>query len=297
MAALPLPAGSGPVPGRGYRLASAMLPVVGSPAPLATPSAAALIRAPSSGSGDEPDRASLFVAREPELARLDALWAAARGGVSGEPGVGKSALVQRFVQRARAQAPLSLVLQGQCIPLFGLAEPHLPWREALAAGLSSPARAELLEALRLYAPGWCARLPPALVGAGPELDESRRAVHAGALELVEALRAAATSRPLLLVLEDLHWADASSVDVLRWLCARVGARPLLLVGTYRPAELLRSHHPLAALLDDRAAHGQQLTLALGPWRTDELESYLAARLGDAAAVGGPRRFRCSRAGE
>jgi DNA-binding winged helix-turn-helix (wHTH) protein/tetratricopeptide (TPR) repeat protein len=284
------------VPGRGYRLASAMLPIVGSPAllavPLAVPSAMAVSRAPSPDrgeSGTDLAHAQLepFVAREAELTRLDALWAAVRGGagrvvfVSGEPGVGKSALVRRFVERALAQAPLSLVLQGQCIPLFGLAEPHLPWREALAAGLSSPARAELLEALRLYAPGWCARLPPALVGAGPEQTEPRRAAHAGALELVEALRAAATSRPLLLVLEDLHWADASSVDVLRWLEARVGARPLLVIGTYRPAELRRGHHPLGALLDDRMARGRQLSLPLGPWRTDELESYLAARLGDA----------------
>jgi DNA-binding winged helix-turn-helix (wHTH) protein/tetratricopeptide (TPR) repeat protein len=331
------------VPGRGYRLASAMLPIVGSPAPLATPSAVAVSRAPSPGREDEREGARLepFVAREAELARLDALWVAARGGagqvvfVSGEPGVGKSALVQRFVERALAEAPLSLVLRGQCIPLFGLAEPHLPWREALAAGLSSPAGAELLEALRLYAPGWCARLPPALVGetrcpskeprrvstdveegpsaecpigpgstgpspaqrgrgepgtnlghevlvgTGHERTQPWGAAHAGALELVEALRAAATSRPLLLVLEDLHWADASSVDVLRWLDTRVGARPLLVVGTYRPAELRREQHPLEALLDDRTARGRPLSLPLGPWRSDELESYLAARLGNA----------------
>jgi DNA-binding winged helix-turn-helix (wHTH) protein/tetratricopeptide (TPR) repeat protein len=279
------------VPGRGYRLASAMLPIVGSPAPLATPSAKAVSRPPSPWRGEpgtDLRREGLepFVAREPELARLEALWAAARDGagqvvfVSGEPGIGKSALVQRFVERALVQAPLSLALQGQCIPLFGLAEPHLPWREALAAGLSSPACAELLEALRLYAPGWCARLPPALVGAGHEQTQPQRAAHAGALELVEALRAAATSRPLLLVLEDLHWADASSIDVLRWLDERVGARPLLVVGTYRPAELQRGQHPLRALLDDRTARGRQLSLALGPWRTDEIESYLAARLGD-----------------
>jgi tetratricopeptide (TPR) repeat protein len=121
-----------------------------------------------------------------------------------------------------------------------------------------------------------------LVRTGQEQTEPWRAAPAGALELVEALRAAATSRPLLLVLEDLHWADASSVDVLRWLDTRVGARSLLVVGTYRPAQLRREQHPLGALLDDRTARGRQPSLALAPWRTDELESYLAARLGNAA---------------
>lgn len=288
------------VPGRGYRLARAVLPIVGAPAPVGAVSATAvsatalsataLSAAPRAPGHCEPDRASLgpFVARDAELARLEALWAAARGGagqvvfVSGEAGVGKSALLQRFVQRALGQAPLALLLQGQCIPLFGLAEPHLPWREALASGLSSPGRAELLEALELYAPGWCARLPPALVDSSRPPGEPRRAAHAGALELVEALRAAASSRPLLVLLEDLHWADASSVDVLRWLCARVSARPLLLVGTYRPRDVRRERHPLGALLDDRAAQARQLTLSLAPWHLAEIERYLAARLNDAA---------------
>lgn len=276
------------VPGRGYRFAAGVLP-------LASMGAAAVARCESTAPPSrllaaaerdaEAASSEPFVAREAELERLDALWAAARGGhgqvvfVSGEPGIGKTALLRRFMERAVERAPLSLVMQGQCIQLFGLADPHLPWRDALAAGLASPARAELLEALQLYAPGWCARLPPALVGARAERAEPYPAAHAGAYELVEALRAVASSRPLLLVLEDLHWADASSIDVLRWLCGRVDGRSLLVLGTYRPAPVRAEWHPLGALLADVAGRGQWREIALAPWSSDELERYLAARFG------------------
>jgi len=262
------------VAGHGYRLAPGGSSL----------GAVAIVAAPEEG-GPEPQSAlgaEHFVAREAELGRLDELWAAARRGagrvvfVSGEPGIGKSTLLARFMALALARTPLALPMRGQCIQLFGLAEPHLPFREALGDGLSSDARGELLDALERHAPGWCARLSPALVGARAQAGEPWRA-HAGALELGDALRAAATSRPILLLLEDLHWADASSVDVLRWLCGRVHGRAIFVLGTYRPADVRAGRHPFGALLDELAGRGERLELALGPWRSRDLERYIAAR--------------------
>jgi DNA-binding winged helix-turn-helix (wHTH) protein/tetratricopeptide (TPR) repeat protein len=228
------------VPGRGYRVASPALarsPLGVGERDRGGPVTARELAPERSCSAPLP-----FVARDAELARLDQHWTAARRGagrvvfISGEPGIGKSALLERFIEQARARAPLALVLRGQCLQLFGLIEPHLPIRAALVDGLGGPSRDELLEALELHAPSWCARLPPALVGTGPR--QPAHGAQAGMHELVEALRATALNQPVLLALEDLHWADASSIDLLRALAFAISERAVLVVGTLRPLELV-----------------------------------------------------------
>jgi DNA-binding winged helix-turn-helix (wHTH) protein/tetratricopeptide (TPR) repeat protein len=278
------------VPGRGYRLTRGAQPIATSPVALTALGAEQTgERAARAGAAERPP----FVGREAEIERLSTLWAAARDGsgqvvfVSGEPGIGKSQLVRRFTELARAEAPLALALTGHSVQLFGAAEPHLPFLEALTGGLAGGARAELLEALAVHAPAWCARLGAARAArpGGADAALTWESPHLGPRELVDALAAASQSRPLLLVLEDMHWADASSVDGLRLLCSRAEGHALLVLATYRPADVRRARHPLGVLLDQLTGRENRQELALRAWSATHVVRYLAERFGDAALAG------------
>ena len=188
-----------------------------------------------------------LVGRERERAllreRLDAALSG-RGGlvlIGGEAGIGKTALAEALGREALDRG--ARVAVGRC---YDLAEtpPYGPWREALAAIPRTPTLPPLPEAL-----------DPA--GRG-EAVASQAAVLAGAHAF---LAAAAGERPLLLLLDDLHWADPASLDLLRSLARQAPAAPLLLVATYRADELTR-RHPLYQLLPllVREARATQLDL-------------------------------------
>lgn len=274
------------VPRRGYRLSRAALPIGARDRGAVPPATAALSlpAAPEEG-------ATACVGRARELELLDQRWSAACAGlgqvtfVGGEPGIGKSVLVRRFVERLLAGPGAPIVLTGDCVPLFGSAEPYLPLVAALAAGLAGDARGPLLAALEAHAPGWLAALPGvrapgsscASSAGGGEAPGERRP-----LELVFALRALARARRLVLVLEDLHWADASSVDVLRLACGREGAPGLFVLGTFRTAEAHAEGHPLGVLLREWVAQGRRAELELRPWTVAQLEEYVRERLGPTA---------------
>ena len=171
-----------------------------------------------------------LVGRERELATLREHLAAALGGrgclvlIDGEAGIGKTALTEALLRDTADQGALTLV--GRC---YDLAEtpPYGLWVEAfqrLAAGHDRPAL-------------------PAPLGAG-EAATSQAALFA---RLRDHLAAAANQRPLVLLLEDLHWADPASLDLLRHLARGLAALPALVLATYRADELTR-HHPLYQLL-------------------------------------------------
>ncbi len=284
------------VPRRGYRLRQPAIPIALSGLVVSQSLVEAGGAQPPLTESKTASSAQPFVARESELRALLGHWAAARRGagevvfVSGEPGMGKSVLVRRFAELASEQAPLALVMQGQCLQLFGAAEPYLPFLEALGAGLSGNVRAELLLALEIHAPAWCMRLPGALVGprarASDEPDTLMWQAPRLARELCDALRGVALSRPLLLVLEDLHWADASSVDLLRFLCAGIDTHRILVLCTYRPVDVRVQRHPLGALLLDLRARERRVELCLRSWEERHVVDYLSRRFG-APGCGAP----------
>ena len=92
--------------------------------------------------------------------------------------------------------------------------------------------------LRSHAPTWCLQLPAAFGSTDTQAQLQQETIGATKdrmlRELGDALNALTTSIPVALVLEDLHWADTPSIDLLRHLCQRVGDQRLLIVGTFRP---------------------------------------------------------------
>lgn len=227
------------------------------------------------------------IGRERELAELAALAArAARGEgclvtVAGEPGTGKSTLVASFLARARARHPEAWVALGRAAEHFASAEPFSPFLDALGGLLSGPGRAELAPAIETLAPTWAAHFP-AWVGSGAREEalgglRSRDRMPRELLALIERL---GEERPLILALEDLHWADPASVDLLAFLAPRLDALPLLLVATYRPADVEIERHPLRGLLRHLAQGSLPWTeIVPPPLGAAETEALLARELG------------------
>ncbi|HEX5503406.1 MAG TPA: AAA family ATPase [Thermomicrobiales bacterium] len=197
--------------------------------------------------GDAADAAGpVLVGRARELALLRARLLAAlagRGGlalISGEAGVGKTALALALAREARAQGALVLVGRGYDL---SAPVPYGLWREVCA---QSPAARDLLPS-------------PAAHGA----------------RLLGWLRTAAR-RPLVLVLDNLHWVDPVSLDLLRVLAREADALPLLLVGVYRPDEA-RHPHPLAALVPVLVHETEVLRVALRALADHDLRALVRLR--------------------
>ncbi len=175
-------------------------------------------------------------------AALDRAGAGSPTGVllAGEAGVGKSRLVAETV--ARAGAAGFAVLTGRCLDTAEAALPYLPFTEAV--GALAAERPELVAghgALRHLLPGDLSRADP---GADRELGQLR--VFDAVLSVLDELTA---TTPALLVLEDLHWADRSSRDLLVFLLSRLDAQRLLVLATYRTDDLHR-RHPLRPVLSE-----------------------------------------------
>src|SRR5262245_42686209 len=110
-------------------------------------------------------------------------------------------------------------------------------------------------------------------------------------ELAEAVEMLTATRPLLLILEDLHWSDYATLDLLTYLARRPGPARLLLLGTYRPVEVLLRGHPLQTVKQDLGLHGQGVELPLELLTAAEVAQYLALRgAGGADLPPAVRRF-------
>jgi DNA-binding winged helix-turn-helix (wHTH) protein/tetratricopeptide (TPR) repeat protein len=226
-----------------------------------------------------------LVGRESALLQLHGKLAKALQGkrqvvfVTGEIGIGKTALVEAFVAQITAERPM-LVMQGQCVEHYGPGEAYLPVLEALGR-LCGVARSEHLLAL-LYqrAPMWLAQLPwllsPAercvlqreLVGATQE-----RMLR----EMAEAFEVLTADTPLVLVLEDLHWSDYATLDLLALLARRREPARLMVLGTYRPVDVMVRGHPLQSVQQELHIHGQCAEVSLVFLSLPEVAQYLAMR--------------------
>jgi DNA-binding CsgD family transcriptional regulator len=231
--------------------------------------------------------AARFVGRVEELARLTDVLRAAAGEaqpatvlVGGDAGVGKTRLIAEFAARAREQS--ALVLAGGCLQLGGDGLPFAPVVEALRAAVQALGVVELRRLAGEDA-SELARLVPALRRAerltepsvAPELTPSSR------LRLFEALLGLfgglASHRPLVVVVEDVHWADASTRDLLMFLGHNLRQVGVVLVATFRTDELHRQH-PLRPVLQGLVREETVTRLDLPPFARDDFGQLLAAIL-------------------
>lgn len=186
--------------------------------------------------------------------------------ITGETGIGKTTVVETFVERAASDAS-RCIAHGQCLEHFGEGEPYFPVLEAIGSLCRQPARDRMIEILWRHAPTWLAQMPWLV---GEEDRERLKRETLGAAkermlrEMAEAIEAFTADKPLILVLEDMQWSDNSTVDLIGHLARRQGLARLLIVGTFRPAETIVKRHPLRELQRELQAHRlcQQIALEL-----------------------------------
>ena len=244
---------------------------------------------PSTAHTAAPTPPPLLVGRARELDALHRGLATALTGVrqilfiTGEAGLGKTTLLDAFLTTVAEQSPL-WIGRGQCLDHYGAGEAYLPILEALERLCWRPGGLEIVEILRHQAPTWLMQMPGLLSPA--ELEGLQRRVSGTTQErmlreLAETLNVLTAARPLVLVLEDLHWSDYATLDALAALARRREPARLLLLGTYRPPDALQRGHPLQTVQHELHLHGQCGELALPLLSEAAMADYLAARLPDA----------------
>lgn len=254
------------VPRRGYRFIAV---------PIAQPRGPG--RALSAASPAQESRS--FVGRADALARLGAAWERAHAGtrslawVTGEPGIGKTTLIEHFIAGLGDVA----CARGQCVEHYGTGEPYLPVLEALADLCRRDIALPPL--LRAVAPTWLLQLPwlsttqerealrQELSGVGPE-----RMLR----EMGELLDRYTGERPLLLVTEDLHWSDRSTLHLIDYIARRRGGTRLMWLASFRLAEVVALDHPLNPLRHELRLHRLCEEIVLDPFSEREIADYVAA---------------------
>jgi predicted ATPase/DNA-binding winged helix-turn-helix (wHTH) protein len=243
-------------------------------------------------SAPRPGGAGPLVGRQREVDVLDAWFQRAATGnrqlvfISGEVGIGKTTVLDLWLARCATEREARMA-QGQCVEHVGEGEPYLPLLEALGQLGRGPTKGEILAVLRRCAPMWLVQLP-GLVG-GPEREQLQRQVQGATpvrmlRELAEALEALSAEKPLVLVLEDLHWSDTATVEAIAYLGQRRQPAQLLVLGTYRPVETVLLAHPLRGIVQELCGRGQGAELRLEFLTAAEVTAYVAGRLGGAIAA-------------
>ena len=229
--------------------------------------------------------APLMIGRADALARLRAGWQRALAGqrqlfwVAGEAGIGKTTLVDRLA----AEVGAAHVLQGQCVEQFGAGEPYLPILDALKTLCRRDPDA--VPILRKVAPTWLAQMPWLV----PEQDRAALQIElAGAgqermvRELIELGDVYSQRSPLLLITEDLHWADDATLRLMDHFARRRPPIRVMWLGTFRLTQVIAEEHPLKALRQELQLHRLSEEILLDPFSEKEVEEYVSARVPDAA---------------
>ena len=230
-----------------------------------------------------------LVGRERELSELgDCLGKALRGErqivfITGEPGIGKTALAEVFQRQAAVEAPGLRIARGQCVEGYGGKEAYYPMLEALGQLCRGTGGDSVVQILAAQAPTWLVQFP-ALVK-----REQREMLQREILgstrermlrEIGDALEAITSASPMLLVFEDLHWVDYSTLDLISALARRRAPAQLMLIATKRPVDMVIPEHPLKALKQDLLLHQLCREIKLESLSEAEVAEYLGAESSD-----------------
>ncbi|HUA26769.1 MAG TPA: AAA family ATPase [Steroidobacteraceae bacterium] len=209
--------------------------------------------------------------------------------ITGETGIGKTTLADAFTRRAAIEISGMRIARGQCLDGHGAKEPYYPVLEAIGQLCRASDGATLVRILSTLAPTWLVQFPDLVA------REQRERFHQEILgatrgrmlrEIIEALEAFSSERPLLLVLEDLHWADPFTVDFISSLARRRGTGKLMLVATYRPVDITVPQHPLNMVKQDLLVHQLCREIALNPLTEAQVGEYMALEAAGAPAPAG-----------
>jgi tetratricopeptide (TPR) repeat protein len=224
------------------------------------------------------------VGRRSELTELRAAYASAvagRGlflGIAGEPGIGKTTLVEEFLEELAQQDKTYRLANGRCSERLAGTEAYLPFLEALDSLLQTGGDV-VAQLMKVVAPTWYVQLTPLLAedSSFARVREEVRVASQERLkrELAAFLQEVGRLQPLVLFLDDIHWADASTVDLLAYIGSKCAAMRLLLLLSYRPSDLLLTQHPFQHVKKELQGRGVCREIVLSFLSDADLERYLA----------------------
>lgn len=220
-------------------------------------------------------RARPLVGREHERQSLRGTFAEASAGrgrmvcLAGEPGIGKTSIAEAFLAEVAAGPEPAWIARGRCSERLAGGDAYLPLLEALDSLLGAPDGDGVADRMRSVAPAWLEQLrpSPAERGAPPSQERLKR-------EVTGFFAALASAKPGVLFIDDLQWADESTADALAYLAGRLDGIGLLILCTYRPAELASRAHPFQAVKLDLQARGICRDVAVGFLSRDDVADYL-----------------------
>ena len=219
-------------------------------------------------------KATALVGRTREIESLAALLQLAADGrrqtvfLSGDSGIGKTVLLDAFCESFDPSTPVT-VARGQCVQGVAHREEYYPVMEALASLCASEDGEQACATLARLAPAWLAAL-------GRQV--SSPAAVRGPGELCAALEEIAIGRPLILVFDDLHWADESTLALISALARRRASARILLLAVFNPQHSATAH-PLRVLKQDLGIRGHCTEIVLEPLGRSAVRELLATTLG------------------
>jgi predicted ATPase len=224
------------------------------------------------------------VGREEERAKLHAGYVAAAKGrglvlsVAGEPGIGKTTLVEDFLAELMTGGQTCHIARGRCAERLAGTAAYLPFWEALESLLLGTGRESIARLMKMVAPTWFIQMRPTLRGDSTTLliEEVKAATEERMRREMSAFfQEVSRHQTLVVFFDDLHWADASTVDLLAYLATKFDSMRVLIVVTYRPSELLLNRHPFLRVKLELQAHHSCHELTLGFLNLEEVERYLS----------------------
>ena len=250
--------------------------------------------------GAAPPRNS--VGRESERATLRRAYARVKNGgsllvaVTGEAGMGKSTLTEDFLREIGTGADRPIVARGRCSERLAGAEAYLPILEVLEDVLRRSAGLSMDQLMRTVAPTWYVQV--ATRSEHPSIIDMRREAQAASQERMKRELAAlfedlSRSRPVVVFLDDLHWADVSTIDILNYLARRFADMRLLVLVMYRPSDMALAQNRFASVSADLHPHGLFEHVAMVSLAVGDVERYL---ISSSPAISFRRRSRPSSTG-
>jgi class 3 adenylate cyclase len=231
--------------------------------------------------------AAPLVGRDAQLDKLRDRWQETREGARrvavlvGEPGIGKTRLAAEFCRRAHSEG--ALVLLGRCYEVSPVT--YQPFVEALRHYVSGGPLDEIALHVGPHRPTLAKLVPeladPAQEAVSPRTESPEREQFLLFEAVASSLRAVADEHPLILLLDDLHWADPPTLQLLRHVVRATEQTSLLILGTYRDTEVDESHPLAPALAELRRARALD-SLTLTGLADEEVAALISSQAGHAA---------------
>jgi tetratricopeptide (TPR) repeat protein len=225
------------------------------------------------------------VGRESERADLRRAYARVKDGqslilgVSGEAGIGKTSLIEDFLAELSGRPERPIVARGRCSERLAGAEAFLPILEALDSLLHRAGGDSLQSLMKTVAPTWYLQVATRSVEESSMAELRVNAQSASQERMKREVGAffhdISASRPVVVFLDDIHWADVSTIDIVNYLAGRFADMRVLILATYRPAEMALAQHPFLGIANNLRSRGLFEEIGLGFLARADVDRYLA----------------------